>query len=469
MHTTLRALLGALLIGHVAPAAAQEHATEVSAAIDAIAGEALDRGPIAGMSIAVVRRGEVVHARGYGWSDLDGRVRAGPRTVYVLASVSKLLASAAALHLVVEGRIRLDDDLAALLPGYPDPEQARRITLRHLLNHTSGIPDILEAYTAHRNATGEALDDAFVLEFLRDRPLDFEPGESWSYSNTGYYLVGMIIERASGLPFGSYMRTFFTEVAGLPDTFLCDDGLLAERRTIGYDVDSAALVPSDEYESSGTRTGYGAAGGLCSTAVDLAMLPDRLATERDLPAVLPDIVEPTTLEGGAVLDYGLGARLGVVGGHPLWGHTGGSGSTWAVLIRYPSNETTVAVLINTNGAALDAADVQAEVAAALLGLAPVTQTTSPAPPEGYETLEGRYESIRDRRRFRVSAAAGALTLEEEGGQGPGIQLRMVAPNTFSISAFPGDVVRFHVVAGRAVGYSVYYAGVFAAYRRRLSP
>lgn len=442
----------------------------LAVAVDAIAREALAAGPIAGLSVAIVRRGEVVHAGGYGWADHERRTPAEARTVYVVASVSKLLTSMAALHLVAEGRLGLDDDLASLLPEYPDTDQARRITLRHLLTHTSGIPDGLAVYAARWDATHEPLAPDFVLEFLRDRPLDFEPGASWSYSNTAFYLVGMILERTTGTPLGEYLRAFFRDTADLEDTFLCDDGLHAERRTIGYDATERGLIPSDEYESAGTRTGYGAAGGMCSTALDLALLPDRMAPAFASPAgALAPMLDPTLLLDGAVVDYGLGARLGMVDGHPLWGHTGGSASTWAMVMRYPEDETTIAVLVNTNRARRDAADVHAALARTLFGSTSDADPPSAAVARDPGAFAGGYESIRDRRRFAIAANGDALTLVEEGASGTRTHLRPIATDTFTFSDVPGDRVRFHLVDGRAVGYSVYYSGVFIGYRRRLAP
>ena len=217
------------------------------AEIDALAVKALAAGPIAGMSVAILRGDVLVVNQGYGAADRERGVPATAGTVYDIASVSKLLTAAAVLQLVDAGRLRLDDDIASLLAAFPNADHGRRITVQQLLSHTSGLADYEQADTERVLTEGKALTTAFVLEFLRDRPLEFEPGSRWSYSNTGFYLLALVVEQVSSRSFANYVREEVALPLGLADTFSCDDDRLPGRRSRGYQPGDGGLVPSPLY------------------------------------------------------------------------------------------------------------------------------------------------------------------------------------------------------------------------------
>lgn len=437
-------------------------------ALDSLASDALASGPSAGLSVAVVRRGEVVYARGHGSADLAQGRDVTPETVFVAASVTKLLTSLAVLRLVAEGELGLDDRLADLLPAFPNREQGERITVRAMLNHTSGLPDLLGPVVDRWLETGAPADPEFVLAWLRDRPLDFDPGTHWVYSNTGFYLLGLVIEDVAGRPYGDYVREEVALPLGLEDTFLCDDWLFPDRRTVGYEPGEEGLAVSANYETTGVKTGFGAAGGFCTTPLDLASLPGALSSSGLLPdSLLAMMLAPTTLASGATVDYGLGVRLGRVEGNPVWGHSGGSASTWALLVHYPDSAVSVAAMVNTDGARPDAWMLGGSVSRRVLGLdeARIDAVTLADP----RLYEGRYGGGRGNREFEVRAEGATLFIRELNRDRPPTEAIAIGPHEFALASAPMDRIVFDVRDGVVLGYSIYFDGLFWEYRRPLEP
>ncbi len=468
-HLKLPSSLATLLTGLLLLAACDSRAPStpdhnIGPAIDSIATAALTSGPVAGLSIAVVREGEIIYASGYGSADLEGARDATRETVYVAASVTKMLTALAALTLVHDGRLTLDDTLADLLPAYPNPEQARVIRLRHLLNHTSGLHDLLDSPLLETVEQGQPIVASAVLEWLKDQPLDFEPGTHWMYSNTAFYLVGLIIEEVSGLTYGDFVRDRVARPLGLHDTFLCDDWLLPERRTVGYEPADGGLTRTDTYETTGAKTGFGAAGGFCSTAIDLAMLPTALSESALLPdSLLQEMRTPTTLDTYATVDYGFGVRLGELGGQALWGHSGGSASTWAMVTHYPAQDVTVSVMMNTDRSRADAWLVQGRVARTVLGIDP--PTVDSVATVDIARYQGHYIGGRGDRNFELTARGGRLLIKETGSAREPTPTVPVGNDKFAIATSPTDHLAFSIREGQVLGYSVYWDGVFWNYRR----
>lgn len=427
----------------------------LTTAIDSIAADALARGPIAGLSIAVTKRGQPLVVKGYGSADLDKKVPADANTIYAIASVTKLITATAAMILVDSGKLRLDQDLASLLPSFPNREQGRSITVRHLLSHTSGLSNYERAdaerwLTAHTPLTHE-----FVLEYLRDRPLDFEPGTRWSYSSTGFYLVGLIIERVSGQSFESFVREKITQPTGMNTTFQCDERLIPSEMTPGYDVADGKLVPSRLYHEPNVRYD----GGLCSTVGDLAKLPAALARGTVLSvAAFDQMTEQTTLANGVTVDYGLGVRRGFIAGSRLWGHTGGWNSFWSALVYFPVDDIAIVVLVNTEDSAEDALTIEGKVVAAVFEMGVRADADVPVPPDVARALSGDYQG--EDGRVEISVQHDRLLRKLEDSERPALKLLYKGDSIFGRPDYPLDRIVFHVVDGRSLGLSEYYNGVF---------
>lgn len=433
-------------------------------AVDSIAARALARGPIAGLSIAVVRGDSLIVSQGYGFADLEHRVPASEHTVYDIASVAKLLTAVAILRLADNGRVRLEDELGTLLPTFPNPEQGRRITVRHLLSHTSGLHDYEDADTERWLTHGTPLTESFVLEFLRARPLDFEPGTRWSYSNSGFYLLGLIVEQVTGKDYGRHLSEDVARPLGLVETVPCTGIRAPPHRSAGYEAAGDSLVPSRLYGLPGLIGD----GGLCSTVADLARLPGALRRGGGVSeAAFAGMMQPITLSNGVVVDYGQGVRLGVLDGHALWGHTGGMQTYWSALVHYPETSTTIVVLVNTDGAAEDALTIEGDVARVVLRLARPVLRDEPLSRAEVGAFSGLYAD-----------GTGSIIVED-GGDGmrrvipndarPPRALRYQGEGVFGWSEYPLDRLRFHRVGDRAIGLSEYYNGIFATYRHAVRP
>jgi CubicO group peptidase (beta-lactamase class C family) len=435
----------------------------IVARIDAIAMAALADGPLAGLSIAVVRGQDMIVSKGYGYADLAAKVPATADTMYDIASITKLFTAAAIMKLAQAGKVDLADELASLLPEFPNAEQARRITVRHLLNHTSGLSDYEAAHTEYWLAGGKPVTPTFVLDYLSGRPLEFVPGSQWSYSNSGYYLLGMIVERVSGRRYGEYVRDEIAAPLKLSATAPCDLVFGSPAATRGYDAKDSGLVASRLIGAPNIV----ADGGLCSTVGDLSRLPTALARGNVVNAAsLAAMREPTTLASGIAIDYGLGVRRGVLEGHELWGHTGGMDSYWSVLARYPDDDVTIVVLVNTEGADEDALTIAGNVARVVLRLGEPVLADLPVTPKEAAAYAGTYQRSSDR--IRIYAEAGHLRRAVEGSERPPGTLLCQAQGSFAFTVeYPMDRLVFHVVGDRAVGSSEYYNGIFAEYSNRV--
>ena len=310
------------------------------AAVDAAARQALITIPLAGLSLAVRHGTRPIYAQGYGRSDIDRGIHAGPDTVYEMASLSKQFTAAAILRLSESGRLGLDDHISQYFPNLPSV--AGGITIRDLLNHTSGLPDTDYLYVVlglPQIYTPTVVSD-FYFQSLK--ALNFEPGTDWEYSNMGYFLLSEIVEQVSGQPFGAYLQQNVFVPAGLASTVYCPQppANLAQ----GYQVSGGAFQPI----KSDNLSLYMGAGGLCTTAGDLVRWQQALASGRVVsPAGYLAMISPATLPNGKLLTYGFGLRVGLYGGQMAIYHQGQVTGFSSVLVYYPGDDIAVALLTNT--------------------------------------------------------------------------------------------------------------------------
>jgi D-alanyl-D-alanine carboxypeptidase len=317
----------------------------VSGEIVPLATQVLRTTPAWGLSVAVARNGKIIFAQGFGHSRAD--------TVYHIDSVTKNVTAAAILRLADEGKLRLDDSIAEYVPDLPP--LYRDIVIRELLNHTSGIKDFTQL-PQWGGLEAKHMSHAQILALLRPLSLDFPHGTSWRYSNSGFYLLGLVIERASGRSYGEYVRSLSHSLHLKHINFGCPG-------TSGHGVEKGRLVPSKPIN---WETPY-SAGGLCTTVGDLvawgsALNAGKVLSDKSLALMRA----PAHLKNGISIDYGLGTRLGSLEGHLVVGHTGTGGGFNAVLQVYPSDHLSIAVL--ANGSAFSANALAASIARKLLSI-----------------------------------------------------------------------------------------------------
>ncbi len=330
-------------------AEAQEAASDPAEArstiegVDAYVQALMQKRHIPGVSIAVVRDGEVVLAKGYGLANVELGVPATEDTVYQLASVTKTFTSAAVMLLEAEGKLSLDDRITDRLSGLP--EAWKDVTVRHLLNHTSGIKSYTSVEDFHKAARKD-FDRREILDLVATAPLEFAPGEKWSYSNTGYFLLGMLIEEVAGKPYGEFMAERVFGPLGMAHTRANDLRAVIPGRAQGYEWDGKVLR-NGEYVSPSQPF---AAGMLVSSVADLVKWDAALAngTLLDGPT-LERMWTPTRLNDGEEAGYGLGWGTSKVNGHRRVSHGGGIPGFSTELARYPNDKLTVIVLTNADG------------------------------------------------------------------------------------------------------------------------
>ena len=428
---------------------------ELGNRVDAIAKQMLTR-PVAGISVAVARDGQVVIARGYGKANLEHSVAVTPETVFHIASISKKILAAVVLELVDEGKLRLDDDVTKYVPEAPT--LGHHVTVRQLLNHTSGIYSFTSLPDAANNERFELTHEQ-VLGLIKDKPFEFEPGTRWRYDNSAFYLAGMVVERVTKQNYGAYLREHIFKPLGMSSASLCYARMVVPHLASGYELDGGALVNA----AFMTWKLPFAAGAVCATASDLLKWEAALDTGRVLtPSSLALMRTPTTLADGTKIDYGLGTRLGSLDGHRVLGHTGSGGGFRNVFESFPDDHLTIVILMNLGDAASPPpVAIAAEIARAALGLKKNALLDLPVPGAELVALSGKYDS--DEGPVEIFARDGELHYRIPDSQIEGVLLRQ-AENVYAIDE--NVEVHFLVRGGRAEWSMVYIGGLLmdAKYR-----
>lgn len=330
--------------------------------------EAWDRPRLPGYGVAVVQGGEVVFSRGLGLAALEHGLPITAETVFDVGSVSKEFTDFALVLLALEGRLSLDDDIRVHLPEVPD--FGRRIRVRDLAHHTSGLREIYSAHSMAGRQDGDAMVQEDALRLVRGmRELNFDPGSEYLYSNTGYMLLADLVSRVTGEPFARWMEgNVFGPLGMRSTTIMAELGQVIPGAAHSYapDGDGGWRHVFDNSSIQG-------AGGVYSTLGDLARWIGNLGDPRvGGPGAVEQMLERGILTSGDTLDYALGLRVGEERGLRTVGHTGSSAGFRTVLTWYPEADAGVVVL--HNGSSMDGR-LAREVAAAYLG-----DRMEPAPP-----------------------------------------------------------------------------------------
>jgi D-alanyl-D-alanine carboxypeptidase len=355
----------AVLHGQAPPARAD--LTLLRSRLDSIARAALTDLPLASVAVAILRGSDTLAWTAHGYADLEHRIPASAATVYRIGSITKQFTAAAILQQVERGAVSLDDDVAKYVPEYSS--RGKRVTIRQLLNHTSGIRDLNDLGDTFSRTLRVDLPQKDVLALIRDQPFNFEPGSSWSYNNTGYYLLGVILERVTGMPYADYIRDNVARPAGLVATTYCDSRGLIPHRARGYDA-----VGLDFLNATYMSMNLFSAVGLCSTAGDLVTWARALREGKVISR--ESYRRMTTPEGAAARaspPYGFGLWVIQSRGRRYLSRLGLLAGFNAVLSEVPSDSLTIAIVTNTAG--LGASTLGGQLGSAILGIpGPVFQS-----------------------------------------------------------------------------------------------
>jgi CubicO group peptidase (beta-lactamase class C family) len=364
--------------------------------IDKLAVETLTKSGVPSASIAVVNDGQVVYVKAYGDARLEGKKLATPEMRYSIGSISKQFTAAAVLLLQEQGKLSLDDKVAKFIP---DLTRANEVTIRQLLSHTSGyqdywpqdyvMPMMLQPTTSLK-----------IMDMWARKPLDFEPGSKWQYSNTNYVIAGAIVEKAGGKPLIQFLRETVFAPLGMTSVADIDAKGLGDPDPTGYMRYALGPIRVAPKEGSGWLF---AAGELAMTAADLAKWDIAMMDGKILkPASYRELQREAQLNNGLGTRYGLGVSVGMEAGHRAVSHGGEVSGFTAENVVFPDDRVAVAVLTNQ-----DAVSASGDIAHGIVPL--LFDNSDPAMPQKLEQAKKIFAGLQrgslDRSLFTDNANA----------------------------------------------------------------
>ena len=292
---------------------------------------------IPGLSLAVIKNGEIVLARGYGLANVEHQVPVKPETIFQSGSMGKQFTATAVMMLVEDGKLSLDDKITKYFTD--GPESWNKITVRHLLTHTSGMTDYPDDFDLRRDYTEDEL-----VQRIKTIPLAFQPGEKWSYSNLAYVMLGVLIHKVSGKFYGDYLQERVFKPLSMTTARVISEADIVPNRAAGYRVANGQLKNQNWVSPSLNTTADGA---LYLTVYDMAKWDAALYTGKLLKrASLETMWTPVKLNDGKTHPYGFGWALGEVRGHRVIEHGGAWQGFKSQISRYVDDKLTVVVFAN---------------------------------------------------------------------------------------------------------------------------
>lgn len=393
--------------GAAAESPASRAPADLEAKVDAIAREYLAKPGGVGLSIAVAEKGKVLLAKGYGIADAEFDVLAGSATLFRIGSVTKQFTAALILRFVEQGKLTLDDPLSKFVPSFP--LQGRTVTIRQLLNHTSGIKSYTDIGEPWHKVWPLELSHDELLALVKDAPFDFEPGTDFRYSNTGYYLLGMVIEKVAGKSYGEALQTEICVPLGLTRTRYDSNSELIKDRAQGYTLEKGELVNDQPIGMSQP----GAAGAILSTGEDLVRWQMALTSGRVVkPESFAQMTKSTVLPNGRDTKYGFGLASDEFVGHARVAHGGGIFGFNSMLLWIRDADVHVAVV--SNGEPVSSSKIAEAITYAALGIEKAAPKDEPISPERIRELAGEYEIAELGLGARVFDERGQLMVQATG-------------------------------------------------------
>ncbi|MBX3083005.1 MAG: beta-lactamase family protein [Anaerolineae bacterium] len=336
-----------------------------------------------GLALAIAKNGEIIHRKGYGLANLEWDIPITPDTVFRLASITKQFTAVAIMLLQAQGKINLDDSLTRFLPDYPT--SGHEVTIRQLLNHTSGIKSYTDLPGFFEKISTTAITPPALVEHFRNLPFDFKPGAQWQYNNSAYHLLGLIIEKLSGVSYGEFIKQHIFEPLGMQHSYYLDNEPIIPRRASGYVETPDGFLNAPFLNM---QIPY-AAGSLGSTVDDLLIWNQALFEGRLISAdALATMHQPTILNDGTPYPYGLGWSVIEYRGHRGVQHSGGINGFNTQLMHLPADGLTIALLCNWNG--FNTEQTLFAIARRALGIPEVTPTFVTLSAEQLDQFAGTY-------------------------------------------------------------------------------
>lgn len=370
-----------LIVALLSPASAgashpNSHRNNLSHEVDWAMRQEMKEQQIPGMGLAVVLDGKIIKAKGYGLANVELNTAVSPETIFEAGSITKQFVATAIMLLVKDGKLGLDDSITKYFPEAPPPMKA--VTIRHLLTHTAGIPDVSDgtAETAgakgvidfHREYTERELASAYLAQ-----KLEFQPGTEWSYCNAGYDLLGFLIHRITGKPYGDFLHERIFLPLGMTSARVFSYANIIPNRSSGYTRVDGKLKNETRWWSQSITAG--AAGGLWMSVLDLAkwdaaLYPDRILKRESLETLWT----PVPLDDGSAYPGGMGWFVAKANGQRVVFHTNGGPGFSGVITRYLGDRLTIIILTNMGAHHTDVMKISGKIAEIYL---PDTKGTNP--------------------------------------------------------------------------------------------
>jgi CubicO group peptidase (beta-lactamase class C family) len=442
---------------------AQTLAPDLSAQVDKVF-EKWDHTDTPGCALGVYKDGQIVYKRGYGMANLNDDVTITPETVFHVASMSKQFTAASILLLQQQGKLSIDDDVHKYIPELPD--FGERITLRHLMHHTSGLRDqwsLLEL-AGWRYSQDLITDDDVMSVLVHQKALNFKPGEKYMYSNTGFTLLAIIVKRVSGMSFREFTTKNIFEPLGMKHTHFRDDHEeIIKHDALGYEEDGKAKP----FRMSLTNFDTAGATSLHTTVEDLQLWDENFYNPKvGGPTFIEQMLHRDKLNNGELQDYASGLAIGKYKGLPTVGHGGADAGYRSNITRFPDQHFSVAVLCNSaeaspGGLTDQVADIvlakEIKAAAPAASKEPTPEiaktaaagTSAPIPltPEQMNAIAGNYWDGKDQfAKVIIKDSKLLLDVNREDWH----ELKQFAPAHFHVADEPwGEDIDLHFIA--AVG------------------
>ncbi len=445
LAVTLALISLAVLVRAAGAAPAPPAADEALAAkIDAVM-SAVYKPDQPGAAVIVRRNGQTLFRKGYGLANLELGVPVAPDMVFRLGSITKQFTSVAVLLLAQEGKIGLQDEITKFLPDYPT--QGRKITIEHLLTHTSGIrsyTDMAEWLPLWRkDFTVKELIDLF-----KDQPMSFEPGRSWSYNNSAYVLLGAVIEKASGLTYERFVEERLFKPLGMTSSCYDSPDRIIPRRVAGYQAGAQGFVNAPYL----SMTQPYAAGSLASTVDDLAAWNDAVFGGKVVGKDWLDKAwTPYKLANGESSGYGYGWFIADFAGHRSIEHGGGINGFTTYEMTFPEDGLFIAILTNSAVAGRDPEPRAVKIAWLVLGLPEPERKAAAVPAAKLDRIAGVYADERGQE-YYFSRDGARLFAQRQGGAKN--EMQAASPAEFFLKDNPARFSFVKDAGGRVTGLRI---------------
>ncbi|MGI9551567.1 MAG: serine hydrolase domain-containing protein [Aurantibacter sp.] len=433
--------------------------------IDSVGNHFINGGKVLGFSIAITQGDEILYNKSFGHVDTARTNPITNDTRFLLASISKLLGATMVMKLVEEEKLSLENTLYELLPDFPNLEIAKKIKLRHLLSHTSGLHEYSRFIDSVYVKTRVPPSKKDFYKVFKENPLIFESGTNYRYNNSGFLLMGMIVERVTGNPFEREIERIINKPTGL-DFKLISESTSDPKMTKYYELHGSEMIPEPHW------TWIKGDGGITATAKDLALFPFRWAQGEIISdSSYRHMVAPTLLKDSIYTGYGLGVRNGIFEGEQFIGHTGGHKTPKSVMPYFKENQMTIVVMVNTDNTTSHARKIFANVALVVLDKEYPDYTNKEIEDNNLARFEGRYEqpsyNEKNIARIEVNTKDGHLYYKY-GGDVVGKKMYHIREGEFWIEDWPFDRVIFDSDSnGNVRALREYYYGFYVQLRKKL--